>query len=104
MRATYLFPKYEQEEKLREALKEKLEGMSILQSTSLIDNEAFGPAKTSNLLKTAVGKLSVVSQHKNIILYPYHTGNRSQRVQGAHGGMTPEEMLVPLLSAKMSAL
>lgn len=104
MRATYLFPKYEQEEKLREALTEKLEGMSVLQSTILIDNEAFGPAKTSNLLKTAVGKLSVVSQHKNIILYPYHTGNRSQRVQGAHGGMTPEEMLVPLLSAKMSAL
>jgi hypothetical protein len=102
MRAAYFFPKYGQEEKLKETLEGNLQGFSIIPSKDLIELGAFGRVKDQNRLQTVVGALTALSRSKNVILYPYHPGERLQSVYGAHGGMTPEEMLVPLISTRLS--
>ena len=104
MRATYFFPRYNQEQELRRALENNLQGFQIINSLELIEKGAFGPPENREWLKTAVGSLTALSQGKNIVLYPLRPGERFQSVLGAHGGMTPEEMLVPLLSARLAKL
>lgn len=104
MRATYFFPKYNQEQELRKALENNLQGFFIANSLDLVEKRAFGPTENLDRLKTVVGSLTALSQSKNIILYPLHPGERFQSVLGAHGGMTPEEMIVPLLSARLSKI
>ncbi len=102
MRAAYFFPKYGQEGKLKEILEGSLQGFSIIPSTDLIELGAFGRVKDQNRLQTVVGTLTALSRSKNVVLYPYYPGERLQSVYGAHGGMTMEEMLVPLISARLS--
>jgi predicted AlkP superfamily pyrophosphatase or phosphodiesterase len=104
MRATYFFPKYSQEQELRKALENNLQGFHIINSLDLVEKGAFGPPENPDWLKTVVGSVTALSQSKNIILYPLHPGERFQSVLGAHGGMTPEEMIVPLLSTRLSKL
>jgi len=104
MRSTYFFPKYGRKEQLRGALENTLQGFRVVESMDLIERGAFGPVKNLDHLQTIVGELTALSQSKNIILHQYHPGEKLQGVYGAHGGMTPEEMIVPLLSTRLSKL
>ena len=104
MRSTYFFPKYGQQEALREALENSLRGFRVMRSEDLIEKGAFGPVKNLDRLQTVVGALTALSYSKNIILHHYHPRETLQSVYGAHGGMTPEEMIVPLLSTRLSKM
>jgi len=104
MRATYFFPKYGQEEKLKEFLDNSLQGFTTMRSIDLIQKGAFGPVKNLERLQTIVGAITALSHSKNILLYKYHPREKPQNLYGAHGGMTPEEMIVPLLSTRLSKL
>jgi predicted AlkP superfamily pyrophosphatase or phosphodiesterase len=50
MRSTYFFPKYGQQEPLREALENSLHGFSLIRSADLIEKGAFGPVKNLDRL------------------------------------------------------
>ena len=104
MRSTYFFPKYGQQEPLREALENRLQGFRVMRSADLIEKGAFGPVKNLDRLQTTVGTFAALSQSKNIILHQYHPRETPQNIYGAHGGMSPEEMIVPLLSSRLSKL
>jgi predicted AlkP superfamily pyrophosphatase or phosphodiesterase len=104
MRASYFFPRYGQEDKLRGLLESNLQGFSVMRSADLIEKGAFGPVRNLDRLQTVVGALAALSHSKDVILYEYHPGEKLQNVSGAHGGMTPEEMIVPLLSTRLSHL
>lgn len=104
MRSTYFFPKYGQQEQLREALEGRLEGFRVIRSMDLIEKNAFGPVKNLDHLQTVVGTITALSESKNVIIYPYRPREGPQSIYGAHGGMTPEEMIVPLLSSRLSKL
>jgi hypothetical protein len=103
MRATYFFPKCGHEENLRDALEADLQGFSIVRSSELVAKGVFGgSSKLMDRLQTIVGTFCALSRSKNVVLYPYFPGERLQSVLGAHGGMTPEEMIIPLLSLRLS--
>ena len=104
MRSTYFFPKYGQHEPLREALENSLQGFHVMRSEDLIEKGAFGPIKNLDRLQTTVGTFTALSHGKNIILHQYYPRETPQSIYGAHGGMTPEEMIVPLLSTRLSKL
>ncbi|MDQ1279530.1 MAG: Alkaline phosphatase family protein [Thermoproteota archaeon] len=103
-RATFLFPKYGNVEELKDALKKNIEGFTIISSKTLIEKGALGPTQDINLLKTGLGELAALSTNKNIIAYPHYSEDRKNLMAGAHGGMTPGEIIVPLLTAKLSKL
>ncbi|MGC9174463.1 MAG: alkaline phosphatase family protein [Thermoprotei archaeon] len=44
-----------------------------------------------------LGDLLVLPQHKRLLIYPYTENNESMNFRGHHGGLSPEEMRVPLL-------
>jgi predicted AlkP superfamily pyrophosphatase or phosphodiesterase len=104
LRAAFFFPKYGQEEKLKEALERNIQGFTIMPSKELIEKEAFGPVVKRDWLQTRVGTIAALSQSKNSIAYQYVVREHYQNIYGAHGGMTPEEMIVPLLSTRLSKL
>ena len=104
MRSTYFFPKYGQREPLLEALENSLLGFRVMRSADLIEKGAFGPVKNLDRLQTTVGTYTALSQSKNIILHRFPPREMPQSIYGAHGGMTPEEMIVPLLSTRLSKL
>ncbi len=104
MRSTYFFPKYGQQEPLRETLENSLHGFRVMRSADLIEKGAFGPVKNLDRLQTTVGTFTALSQSKNIILHQYHPRETLLSIYGAHGGMSPEEIIVPLLSTRLSKL
>jgi hypothetical protein len=55
-------------------------------------------------LQQSVGDFAALSTGKSILQYPYFEDDRESEMLGSHGGMTAEEMIVPLLSIRLSKL
>jgi len=103
-RATFLHAKQGQSENLKGALEKNLEGFRIVPSKELIDMGAFGRTPDSTLLQATVGDLTALSTCANAIAYPFFEEDRNREQRGGHGGMTAEEVIVPLLSLNLAKL
>ncbi|MGD0330779.1 MAG: alkaline phosphatase family protein [Nitrososphaeria archaeon] len=101
-RATFLFSKNGQIELLKDAFEKKMDGFSLHNSRELIMRGAFGKVDNSKSLETTVGDVIALSRSNNALQYPYFDEDRSRPLLGAHGGMTAEEIIVPLLSSRLS--
>jgi len=53
-------------------------------------------------LKSLIGDFAALSNGPNGLSYPYYENDRNREQNGGHGGMTAEEVLVPLLSMRLS--
>jgi predicted AlkP superfamily pyrophosphatase or phosphodiesterase len=102
-RATFLFSKPERKENLSVAFRKNIDGFKLLPSKELIEKGAFGhPPQDSQLLEAVVGDFTALSVNQNALHYPFFDEDRIRMPLGAHGGMTAEEIIVPLLSTKLS--
>ena len=101
-RATFLFTKPGHGENFKNAFGRSVEGFRLLPSKELIDRGAFGQTSDSRLLEATVGDFAALSVSRNILQYPYFDEDRNREQLGAHGGMTAEEVIVPLLSLRLS--
>jgi hypothetical protein len=103
-RATFLFAKPEHRGKLRDAFRKSVNGFQLFPSKELITKGAFGQPADSQKLEPIVGDFTAISMSQNGLQYPFFEEDRTRPQLGSHGGMTAEEILVPLLSAKLSKL
>lgn len=79
------------------ALSRRLEGRAlVLQTRALIEQGFFGPSPASNKFLARVGNL-VILPFKGESVYWYERGRFEQKYFGHHGGLTREEMEIPLL-------
>jgi hypothetical protein len=101
-RAAFLFAKQGEAENLRDAFEKNQEGFKTVPSTLLIDSGAFGQVVDVSALQSAVGDFTALSKGPNALSYPYFEDDRKRIQRGGHGGMTAEEVIVPLLSMKLS--
>jgi hypothetical protein len=101
-RATFLFAKPEHSDKLSGAFRKSIEGFQLFPSKELIEKSAFGQTADSRSLEEVVGDLTALSASQNALQYPFFNEDRTRMQLGSHGGMTAEEIIVPLLSAKLS--
>lgn len=101
-RAAFLFAKQAEKENLRNALEKSLDGFKLLPSDELIRRGAFGRVGDFRMLQGLVGDFAALSKCPNAIAYPYYEDDRDREQRGGHGGMTPEEVLVPLLSVRLA--
>jgi hypothetical protein len=101
-RATFLFSKPGQSDKLVDAFRKSVEGFQLFPSKKLIDKGAFGQTVDSHSLEEVVGDFTALSASQNALQYPFFDEDRRRMQLGSHGGMTAEEIFVPLLSAKLS--
>jgi hypothetical protein len=70
----------------------------------LVKQGVFGEPINRWELGEKLGSFTVLSNSKRLLDYPYFDEDRQSPQRGAHGGMTAEEMIVPLLSVKLSQL
>ena len=103
-RATYLFCKHNEEEAFRSAFEAQVNGFKLFPTDDLIDRGVFGTPLNCGELKEKLGTFTALSCSGGLLEYPFFEEDRQSPQVGAHGGMTPEEMIIPLLSVKLSDL
>lgn len=81
----------------QELLSKLLEGRAeVYQTSALINQDFFGPQPLSDTFLSRVGNL-VILPYKNEAVWWYHKDKFEQKYYGHHGGLTREEMEIPLL-------
>jgi hypothetical protein len=94
---------YIQEDHLEEAhalLSKELEGRAdVVRTEELIAQGYFGP-QVSDLFRARAGNLVVLAYRYESIWW-YEKGKFEQKYYGHHGGLTPQEMEIPLLAIEL---
>jgi hypothetical protein len=103
-RATYLFCKNDQSEAFAQSFEKQIQGFKLYSTDKLIQRGLFGEPIDKEALKEKLGDFTALSVSDKLLEYPYFEEDREHPQRGAHGGMTAEEMVVPLLSIKLSNL
>ena len=101
-RTAFLFSRQGVRENLKNACERNLNGFKIVASNDLIDRGAFGRTADPTSLQSAVGDFTALSKGPNALSYPYYEDDRNREQLGGHGGMTAEEIIVPLLSLRLT--
>jgi hypothetical protein len=88
-----------------EAVKEYIERtwpnqFVIMESGYALDNGLFGPGQSNPRLSERIGDLVVIARGS---AYWWWSPTKENPLIGRHGGLLPEEMLVPLLAAPLTA-
>jgi len=103
-RATFLFTKQGKVDELKSLLQNRLESFKILNSQELLDKGFYGtPKDTKEKVKVEerIGDLTTVAFGNDALLYPYSERDRERAKKGSHGGLSLDEMLVPLAVFKL---
>ncbi len=101
-RCGFLFAKQGEKENLSVAFEKNVDGFKLVASSNLIDASAFGDPRTARSLQPLIGDWAALSKGTSALSYPYYEDDRNREQLGGHGGMTAEEIIVPLLSMRLS--
>lgn len=103
-RATFLFTKQNKEDEVKSLLQKELTDFKIFNSYEMLEKGFYGTPKTNEekvVLEERIGNLTLIAIGKSAILYPYSEKDRERSKKGSHGGLSLDEMLVPLLTFKL---
>lgn len=93
-RLTYFYPKNGQQAAITQYIEETWPGEFFMASgEKLIEDGLYGPARLHPEIDTRVGELIAIARGKSYFWWP----NRLDRLQSRHGGLSEEEMIVPLI-------
>ncbi len=101
-RCGFLFAKQGEKENLRNAFERNLDGFKLVATDDLVEVGAFGRKSEGASLLPIIGDWAALSKGPDALSYPYYEDDRNREQHGGHGGMTAEEVLVPLLSMRLS--
>ncbi len=97
-RMAYLFIRPGQSEAVREYLERTWPGQFLqIDPAFAVSNGLFGPGKPHPRLSERLGDQIVVSRGRSYLWW----GDKENVLIGRHGGLSPEEMLVPFLTATL---
>lgn len=97
-RLAYLYPRSGQIEAVREYMERTWTGQfSVLETAFAVEKGLFGPGKPHPALLDRLGDL-VVAWHQDAYLW---WAEKENLLVGRHGGLHPDEMLVPFLAARL---
>lgn len=100
-RATYLFPRHGRVRDVRTYFADHLPGKFVLlDSTVALAAGLFGQGTPAPETPFRIGDLLALARGANSL----QRGDEKPKMRGRHGGLTPEEMLVPLIGARLDAL
>ncbi len=103
-RATFLYSYPGQSEALANAFRKDVGDFKLFKSSDLIKAGAFGQTGNEAALRQIVGDFSALATGKSTLQYPFYEEDRDSEMLGSHGGLTAEEMIVPVLSIRLSKL
>jgi hypothetical protein len=97
-RLAYLYPKPGQTEAVQEYIARTWPGMfQILPSSHALQNGLFGPGEPTREARSRIGDYLVVSQGDAYLWW----SPKPNPLLGRHGGLSEEEMVVPLLALRL---
>ena len=97
-RAAYLHVRDGQADFVRTYLEERLAGQfTVLDSRKALEAGLFGRGKMAPETPSRIGDLIALARGEASL----HWGYKEPRLRGRHGGLTPEEMLVPLIAVRL---
>jgi type I phosphodiesterase/nucleotide pyrophosphatase len=103
-RDTYLSVQEDRVDEIQSYLGEKLDGVaSVLKTTDGVKQGLFGVNRPSRKFLRRVGNLMVLPHGTKTVWYKYWKGD-SLKLKGHHGGLSKDEMTIPLASARVSDL
>jgi len=95
-RASYLFLRPERrEDALAQVPKTVLDGLALVDARWAVEQGLFGPGSRHPETAARVGDLLAISTGATGLLHPYPD---APLLQGMHGGLTADEMIVPLIA------
>lgn len=103
-RATFLFTKQGKVDELKSLLQNELKGFKVLNSQELLDKGFYGTPKNIKekvRVEERIGDLTIFAVGNDALLYPYSERDRERAKRGSHGGLSLDEMLVPLALFKL---
>jgi predicted AlkP superfamily pyrophosphatase or phosphodiesterase len=103
-RAAYLAARPGRSAALRSALESRVPpGSQIVDTDDALAAGLFGPPPFHPELRDRIGDLIVfVPEPAGLIQVPPGAAPSSREVHGSHGGLTPEELLIPLVAGRLS--
>jgi hypothetical protein len=100
-RATYLFARHGHAGGVRSYFDEHLPGkFALVESERALEAGLFGTGTPAPETRFRIGDLLALARGGNTL----QRGDKKPKLIGRHGGLTPEEMLVPLIGARLDAL
>ena len=101
-RDAYLRVREDKLDEAKEYLETRLEGIaSVMKTKDAIEEGLFGVNKPSRKFRRRVGNLMVLPHDKKTVWYRYREGD-SLDLKGHHGGLSKDEMTIPLAVARVS--
>jgi len=98
-RASYLFVREGERDRITDGLRKRLrDGLVCVDSRAVLEDGLLGEGRAHAELAARIGDLTVVSTGRAGLFHPYHD---AALLPGMHGGLTEEEMLVPLIVAPL---
>jgi hypothetical protein len=98
-RASYLFVREGERQRVSRALNRRLkDGLVCVDSHALLEDGLLGEGAPHPEVAGRIGDLAVVSTGRAGIFHPYQD---AIPLRGMHGGLTEEEMLVPLIASPL---
>jgi hypothetical protein len=99
-RDMFLYIKEEHLDEVQAMLAEKLSGKAdVVRTADLAEAGYFGPNVTPRL-RERMGNL-VILTYRHESVWWYEKGKYEQKYYGHHGGLTPQEMEIPLLALEI---
>lgn len=103
-RDVFLHIKEQKLQQTKEALIQQIgDKAQILETRQAAKNGLFGLGKTSEAFLERTGNLLIMPYGKETVWFEHRSG-RKINLLGQHGGLHPDEMLVPFAAAKLSSL
>lgn len=103
-RDVFLHIKEQKLQQTKEALTKKIgDKAQILETRQAAECGLFGLGKASEAFLERTGNLLIVPYGKETVWFEHRSGRRINLL-GQHGGLHPDEMLVPFAAAKLSSL
>ena len=64
---------------------------------SFLRRLCFGPIRNKKVLYGRIGDIILSGKGNNLLIYPYKKDDLEMNLKGHHGGLSPDEMLVPII-------
>lgn len=98
-RAAYLFVRAGKKDHVSSAISKAFgEDFICLDAKQAVDEGLFGIGEVLDASRDRIGDLVIASLGRKSLYYPYKD---SKKLRGMHGGLTPEEMLVPFIMGNL---